>query len=101
MKRQAVLLPLLFLLTYVSRAIQPVCDPVCKPSSGSSTYTSNVQARPALPNARGVQTSLAPRVITKATNLLGSQSFSQAVPILSLPGRNGLNLNLTLYYNSH
>ena len=31
---------------------------------------------------------------------LASQNFSFSVPVLSLPGRNGLNLNLTLYYNS-
>ena len=35
-----------------------------------------------------------------AANLIGSQSFSTAFPILSLPGRNGLDLNLTLFYNS-
>jgi len=31
---------------------------------------------------------------------LGSQNFNWSVPILSLPGRAGLDLNLTLYYNS-
>jgi YD repeat-containing protein len=30
----------------------------------------------------------------------GSQSYNYAVPILSLPGRNGLNLNLVLFYSS-
>jgi RHS repeat-associated protein len=32
--------------------------------------------------------------------LPGSQSYNYAIPILNLPGRNGLDLNLTLYYNS-
>jgi len=31
---------------------------------------------------------------------LGSQSYSYSIPILSLPGRNGLDLNLALFYNS-
>jgi hypothetical protein len=30
----------------------------------------------------------------------GSSSYSYAIPIVSLPGRNGLDLNLTLHYNS-
>ncbi|MCI0423166.1 MAG: hypothetical protein L0312_28735, partial [Acidobacteria bacterium] len=30
----------------------------------------------------------------------GSESYNYAVPILSLPGRNGLDLNLALFYNS-
>jgi RHS repeat-associated protein len=35
----------------------------------------------------------------KSTNILGSQSYSYALPLFSLAGR-GLNLDLTLYYNS-
>jgi len=31
---------------------------------------------------------------------IGSQSYNYAVPILHLPGRNGLDLNLGLHYNS-
>ena len=31
---------------------------------------------------------------------LGSQNFNWELPILSLPGRAGLDLNLTLFYNS-
>lgn len=31
---------------------------------------------------------------------LGSQNFNWSLPILSLPGRAGLDLNLTLFYNS-
>lgn len=32
--------------------------------------------------------------------LAGSSSYGYAIPVLNLPGRNGLNLILTLYYNS-
>jgi hypothetical protein len=32
--------------------------------------------------------------------ILGSQSYNYVVPILSLPGRAGMDLNLNLYYNS-
>src|SRR5437660_495210 len=35
-----------------------------------------------------------------ATNLVGSRSYTYSVPLFSLPGRHGLNLNLALYYNS-
>jgi len=30
----------------------------------------------------------------------GSQSYNYVIPILSLPGRAGMDLNLNLYYNS-
>jgi hypothetical protein len=30
----------------------------------------------------------------------GSQSYAYVIPIINLPGRNGLDLNLSLYYNS-
>ena len=35
-----------------------------------------------------------------ASALPGSESYSYATPILSLPGRNGLDVNLALFYNS-
>jgi RHS repeat-associated protein len=35
-----------------------------------------------------------------AVNVLGSQSYTYVVPFFSLPGRHGLDLNLSLYYNS-
>jgi hypothetical protein len=35
-----------------------------------------------------------------AANLIGSRSYTHSVPLFSLPGRHGLNLSLTLYYNS-
>jgi hypothetical protein len=86
--------------------IEPICDVTCSPDPGSSTYAATVAARPGLPNARGLSSSIVPRVPRSNSDagapqvLAGSESYNYAIPILSLPGRNGLDLNLTLYYNS-
>lgn len=92
---------LVLLLSAEVHAINPVCDATCKPDPTSSTFASVTGSRPKLQHARAVTQPIAPkRTIAGSTQLLGSQSYSYAVPILSLPGRNGLDLNLTLYYNS-
>jgi len=56
----------------------------------------------AAPNTqRGTGTpTVATQEAGKSTNILGSQSYTYVVPMLHLPGRNGLDLNLNLYYNS-
>ena len=89
----------------------PICDVQCGPDPGSGGYGSVAAARSRLLNARGYASSIAPKaaplsmqasVAFSNANLtnIGSQSFNYAIPVLSLSGRAGLDLNLTLYYNS-
>jgi len=64
-----------------------------------------VKARPLPKNQRGSSSALAgvSRIAgdgTPSLPLPGSTSFTYTVPILHLPGRNGLDVDLTLYYNS-
>ncbi|HLY97701.1 MAG TPA: RHS repeat-associated core domain-containing protein [Candidatus Angelobacter sp.] len=52
-------------------------------------------------HARGTGSSqIAAQSVGKSTAIEGSQSYTYAVNLFSLPGRNGLDLNLTLFYNS-
>lgn len=62
------------------------------PSAGAS-------AAPVSQRGLGSQT-VATQVAGNSTNVLGSASYTYAVPMLHLPGRNNLDLNLDLYYNS-
>ncbi len=82
----------------------PLCDVSCRPDPSSSTYSSGTfQARPLTQNVRGQGTVLAARAKGghgRTPTIAGSQSSFYAIPILHLPGRNGLDLDLTLYYNS-
>ncbi|MFY9561302.1 MAG: RHS repeat-associated core domain-containing protein [Terriglobales bacterium] len=93
----------------------PVCDVTCAPDPGGSGYDNTVDAMTKVQNMRGTQTIYAPetagsKVTYHATGngknaaqgkiVAGSSSYSYAIPILSLPGRNGLDLNLILHYNS-
>lgn len=101
------LLPLIIVLTTISLTAQsPVCDgPLCTPNTGSSSYGGAALARTAVSNGRGsstpfVTTTRLPLEVPKTETVVGSQSFSYVVPIVSLPGRGGLDLNLNLYYNS-
>jgi RHS repeat-associated protein len=81
----------------------PNCDmgcggitPPAQGSGGGPILTST-----SITNVRGMGSpTVATRRVGKSTALEGSQSYSYAVNLFSLPGRNGLNLNLTLYYNS-
>jgi RHS repeat-associated protein len=81
----------------------PICDVTCKPNPSSPNYAGTFAARSTPNNMRG-QSSVLGTVAKGAPKgrlpLVGSQSYSYAVPILHLPGRNGLDVNLTLYYNS-
>ncbi len=85
---------------------QTKCDSTCSPDPTSPTYTSGtVKARPLPKNQRGSSSALAgvSRIAgdgTPSLPLPGSTSFTYTVPILHLPGRNGLDVDLTLYYNS-
>src|SRR5947209_6674982 len=79
----------------------PICDATCGPDPTDPSYGGLLAARVMKQNARGTRNSLVamvggPLVVPR---LPGSQSYNKAIPILSLPGR-GLNLNLTLWYNS-
>lgn len=83
-----------------------LCDSggVCGPDPSSPSYGSVLSARPKKQNARGTRNPMAAVVASGASATVprnpGSQSYNRAIPILSLPGRNGLDLNLTLHYNS-
>jgi RHS repeat-associated protein len=85
---------------------QPICDVTCGPDPSSPTYSGTFAARPKSKNVRGTATVLAPRAAVassasvSSTALPGSESYSYAIPIVNLPGRNGLDVNLTLFYNS-
>lgn len=86
----------------------PLCDVNCGPDPGSGGYETTLQARPRPLNGRGFSSVFAtpargdapPRATEDAAVLPGSESYDYVVPILSLPGRNGLDLNLALYQNS-
>jgi RHS repeat-associated protein len=93
------LLSLLLLLTPLAVFAQaPICDVTCGPgdSPGSGAYDVMQQARP-LPLQWRAH---APLSLPYHGVVPGSRSFNYVVPVLSLPGRNGLSLNLSLYYNS-
>jgi hypothetical protein len=95
---------------------EPICDVTCGPDPGGSGYSGTFAARAELPNARGVSSSIVPKHIglpggshgpeprpkpaIEPVVLPGSESYNRAMPILSLPGRNGLDLHLTLHYSS-
>ncbi len=99
---------LIFSLACISSLAQtvPVCDSggVCGSDPNQTndpSYGGLLAARPMKQNARGSQNPMmvlpgSPGLVPR---LPGSQSYNKAIPILSLPGR-GLDLNLTLYYNS-
>ena len=79
----------------------------CEPNPSSPTYVTTAQARPLLPNERGsgrATGKAAPTQIVKddpgTALFLGSTSYTKAIPILHLAGRNGLDVDLTLTYNS-
>jgi hypothetical protein len=89
----------------VALAQAPICDATCEPNPNGGGYSNTLQVRTAAYNARGQRTPVSQpaansRVAPAVSALPGSQSYNQAIPILSLPGRNGLDVNLVLYYNS-
>jgi RHS repeat-associated protein len=82
----------------------PVCDVTCTPNMSSPSYAGAAAARAKLLNARGSRNPLAattlPFKVPKIATVIGSQSYNYAIPVLSISGRAGLDLNLNLYYNS-
>lgn len=92
----------LFLLA-ISPAIfaQTLCFRTCAPDPTSPTYPANTAAQFAPRNGRGRGSLTNPAQKTGNSNrVLGSSSYSYALPVLHLPGRAGLDLDLNLYYNS-
>ncbi|HEV2991690.1 MAG TPA: hypothetical protein VG759_24865 [Candidatus Angelobacter sp.] len=64
----------------------------------AQTPTSNAAASV---NQRGMGNRFSPSVRTgNTTTVIGSESYTYAVPMFSLPGRHGLNLSLSLVYNN-
>src|SRR5882724_4895669 len=52
-------------------------------------------------NQRGMGSRSSPTITTGGVaTVLGSQSYTYSVPLFSLSGRHGLNLNLALVYNN-
>jgi RHS repeat-associated protein len=99
----AVLLLVSFLIPLTAFAI---CNN-CEPNPTSSTYQSTITQRPKSYNARrvdpgdgGPDDGGGKTPTAAPSEVPGSSSYSYSVPILHLPGRNGLDLNLALYYNS-
>ncbi len=97
-----IVMMLLTLVTVLFGQHPPNCDSGC----GRGTPTPGTGAGPMLTstsitNARGTGNSVvASQQTGRSRAIEGSQSYTYAVNLFSLPGRNGLNLNLTLYYNS-
>ena len=100
-----------FVLTPNCYAQAPVCDGInCVPNPGDPSYGGAVEARTAPLNARGTSSPLIARVtpsfgklpleVPRTETVIGSQSYSYAIPIVSWPGRAGKDLVLNLYYNS-
>jgi hypothetical protein len=78
----------------------PICDSTCGPDPTDPSYGGLLAARVKKQNARGTHNTLVAMAKgSSQPSLPGSQSYNKAIPILSLPGR-GLDLNLTLWYNS-
>src|ERR1041385_5435950 len=97
----ALLTLMIGLPTVAAMSQAPICDVTCSPDPGSSSYAGAVAARPKLLNARGhssvIQATGGPEQVPM---VIGSESYNYVIPILSLPGRAGMDLNLNLYYNS-
>jgi hypothetical protein len=72
----------------------------CEPDPSAPTYASTVHSRPLLANARGHDeyVRIGPRFpFPNYVSVLGSSSYNKAIPVLHLAGRNGLDVNLTLF----
>jgi RHS repeat-associated protein len=107
--RTAVLSFLIFLSSSPSLSAQnkiAQCGVSCEPDDTSGSYGATYAARPLSKNARSASSALAPPAkgadVSPGSpkNIVGSASYSYAIPILHLPGRSGLDLDLTLFYNS-
>jgi RHS repeat-associated protein len=82
------------------------CDTSCggtppATGSGSIPFRTAVNATRGLGSASRPSIGPLPGVGEKVPRIIqGSQSFTYSVPLFALRGRNGLNVDLTLYYNS-
>lgn len=123
--RSRLLVVLAFLSVPVALfADTPICKTTCSPNPGSSTYGATIAASTQPPNGRGTSSPFSPEAFHSGLRFPSpgpphggpgrvcapplcstvngtSQSVNYAIPILNLPGRNGLDLNLTLYYEGH
>lgn len=88
-------------------AFSLICTTTCEPNPTDGTYLGTVQNRIKIFNARGSKSVFQPaagsRIRTgngSAEAVPGSESYNNAFPILHLGGRNGLDVDLTLYYSS-
>jgi RHS repeat-associated protein len=72
--------------------LAPICDTCYEPPDGDPRFTGDTE----FSNARS-----RPQNETGEPGVdLGSRNFNWSTPLVSLPGRAGLDLNLVLYYNS-
>lgn len=98
-----VLLAMLFSASTLWGQRPPNCDTSCggDPLPTSGTGAGPLETTSFITNARGTGSlTVATEQVGKSAAIEGSQSYTYAVTLFSLPGRAGLNLNLTLYYNS-
>jgi RHS repeat-associated protein len=83
---------------------RPVCDVTCTPDGTSPSYAGAVAARSKMTNARGFGNPLVaktlPLKVPRTETVVGSQSYNYVIPIVHIPGRAGMDVDLNLYYNS-
>jgi RHS repeat-associated protein len=104
----AIVVALLLSVSQAFAQAAPICDVTCSPDPSGGGYDSTVLSMTKTQNMRGNGSIFAqPAASTRRTEVLasaavlpGSESYNYTIPVLSLPGRNGLDLNLALYYNS-
>ncbi|HZI55336.1 MAG TPA: hypothetical protein VFF39_01105 [Verrucomicrobiae bacterium] len=105
MTRIKLLLLLVFGISISTSMMAQIGDgPIYTPNMSSPSYAGAAAARAKMLNARGSSSPIVaktrPLQVPKGETVIGSQSYNDVIPILSLPGRGGLNLVLNLYYNS-
>ena len=85
----------LALLVLSSSPLLAVCN-YCEPNTSSPTYASTALSRPMQANGRGYGDGPGDPVAKTPAGVvyLGSSSYSKAIPVLHLAGRNGLDLDL-------
>ncbi|HKW75275.1 MAG TPA: hypothetical protein VJN64_07095, partial [Terriglobales bacterium] len=104
MRLRLLVIPILICLVEVLGAAQAklMCDVECGPDPTVTGYTTVVTSRTAVINQRTGSQPL--HIVSKlpfmVRSLQASQSYDYSVNLLSLRGRNGLDVNLSLIYNS-
>jgi RHS repeat-associated protein len=104
----AVCLFVIFTHPLMNAQVRPICDVTCAPGPDPGT-SSSYRVLPI--NDRGIGEGIlrrhwppkppkSPKPPKPAELVLGSSTYQYDVPLLFLPGRNGLNLNLAAHYNS-